>query len=118
MSNYPGGAGGDYPTQQVRGQHYGTDTQNMFGAQGTNNDYYSLGVDLWGLTDNSKQELNFGFISLSDNVYDGICATRAATIDPWGYPCGGEAADYGDFTDGVTQANSAQLQQLIQQLQQ
>ena len=71
---------------------------------------------IWSLTDNSSENRNWGFISLSDNVYDGVCATTAPSIDPWGYACGGEAADYGDFTDGVTQANTALYQQLIQEL--
>jgi uncharacterized membrane protein len=122
MSNYPGdGApGADYKTQQIRGQHYGTDSQSIFSAQGSsksNFDYYNLGIVVWSLTDNSNEDRNWGFISLSDNVYDGVCATRAPSIDQWGYPCGAEAADYGDFTDGLSQANSALLQQLIQQLQ-
>src|SRR5208282_4934099 len=98
------------------GQHYGSDTQAMFGAQGSNGDYYGMGVDLWDLTDIDGEHRNWGFISFSDNVYDGVCATRAASIDPFGYACGGETADYGDFTDGVSSANSSQLQQLIQQL--
>ena len=119
-SNYPtdGAAYADYSTQPIRGQHYGTDTQNIYGSQGSNQDYYNLGVDLWGLTDNGSENSNLGFISLSDNQYDGVCAVRAVTIDQWGYPCGGEVADYGDFTDGLTQANSALLQQLIQLLRQ
>ena len=77
-----------------------------------------MGVDLWDLADIDGEHRNWGFISFSDNVYDGVCATRAYSIDPFGYACGGEAADYGDFTDGVTQANSALLQRLIQQLRQ
>ena len=118
MSNYPnnGADGADYPTQQQRGQHYGIDTQAIYGSQGTNLDYFNLGVAVWAMTDSSGENRNWGFISLSDNVYDGVCATIAPSIDPWGYACGGEAANYGDFTDGVTQANSALLQQLIQQL--
>jgi hypothetical protein len=120
MSNYPnnGAPGADYPTQVIRGQHYSSDAQSIYGGQGSNTDYYNLGIVVWSLTDNSDENRNWGFISLSDNVYDGVCATRAASIDQWGYPCGGEAADYGDFTDGLSQANSALLQQLIQQLQQ
>ena len=119
MSGYPnnGAPGADYPTQVIRGQHYGTDSQGIYSSQASNTDYFSLGIVIWSLTDNSNENRNWGFISLSDNVYDGVCATRAASIDQWGYPCGGEAADYGDFTDGLTQANSALLQQLIQQLQ-
>jgi len=123
MSNYigDGAPGADYPTQIIRGQHYNSDAQNIFGSQGSsksNKDYFDLGIVIWSLTDNSNEHRNWGFISLSDNVYDGICATVAVSIDQWGYPCGGEAADYGDFTDSLTQTNSALLQQLIQQLQQ
>ena len=104
------------PTQLLRGQHYGIDAQNIYGAQGTNTDYYGVGLGLWALTDNSTENRNWGFISLSDNVYDGVCATQAPSIDPYGYACGGEVANYGDFTESVTQANSAVLQQLILEL--
>src|SRR5271166_6205902 len=119
-SSYPnnGAAYADYATQLLRGQHYGIDTQNIYGGQGTNTDYYGVGVDFWELTDNSGENRNFGFISLSDNVYDAKCAVIAPSIDQWGYACGVEAANYGDFTDSLTQANSAVLQQLILQLQQ
>jgi uncharacterized membrane protein len=119
MSNYPnnGADGANYPTQEERGQHYGIDTQAIYGEQGTNGDYYNLGVSLWSLTDLSGENRNWGFISLSDNVYDGVCATTVPSIDQWGYACGGEAANYGDFTDDVTQANTALYQQLIPQLQ-
>ena len=118
MSAYPnnGADGANYSTQQIRGQHYGIDTQAIYGEQGSNKDYYNLGVAVWAMTDSSSENRNWGFISLSDNVYDGVCATTAPSIDPWGYACGGEAANYGDFTDGVTQANTALYQQLIQEL--
>jgi uncharacterized membrane protein len=118
MSNYPnnGADGANYPTQLERGQHYGIDTQAIYGEQGSNTDYYNLGVALWALTDSSSEDRNWGFISLSDNVYDGVCATTVPSMDQWGYACGGEAANYGDFTDSVTQANTTLYQQLIQQL--
>src|SRR5271166_1451502 len=106
----------DYPTQQIRGQHYDSDNLAIYSSQGSNGDYYVMGIDFWGLTDNTPELRNLGFLSLSDNVYDGNCAVWALSVDQWGYPCGGEAANYGDFTDGVTQANSAILQQLIQEL--
>jgi hypothetical protein len=84
MSGYPNNGAGwaDYTTQQIRGQHYGTDMQSIYGSQGGNKDYYALGVDIWGLTDKSTENRNWGLISLSDNTYDGVCATRAASIDP------------------------------------
>ncbi len=109
-----GGSGvwdADYPTQQSRGQHYNSDNLAIYGAQGSNGDYYVMGINFWGLTDDTG--INWGFITRSDNVYDGICAVQAYSMDPYGYPCGGETANYGDFTDEVTQTNSAIQQQLI-----
>ena len=101
----------DYPTQQSRGQHYNSDNLGIYGSQGSNGDYYVMGINLWGLTDDKA--INWGFISRSDNVYDGNCAVQAFSMDQYGYPCGGETANYGDFTDEVTQTNSAIQQQLI-----
>jgi uncharacterized membrane protein len=117
-SQYPNNGAylADFPTQEIRAQHYDSDNQAIYGSQGSNGDYYALGIDFWALTDNSSEDRNWGFISISDNVYDGNCAVILGSIDQWGYPCGGEAANYGDFTDGVTQANSTLLQQLIMDL--
>ena len=106
----------DYPTQQSRGQHYNSDNLAIYGSTGGNGDYYVMGVNFWGLTDDTG--INWGFISRSDNVYDGDCAVLAYSIGPYGYPCGGETANYGDFTDQVTQTNSAIQQQLILGLRQ
>jgi len=119
FSNYPnnGAPYADFPTQEIRAQHYNTDSQAMYSTQGTNGDYFLMGIAVWSLTDQGKEHSNLGFISDSDNVYDGVCAVRATSIDQWGYACGGEAADYGDYTDGVTQTHSTILQQVIQGLQ-
>jgi hypothetical protein len=38
-------------------------------------------------------------------------------VDPWGYACGGEAVNYGDFIDGLKQSNTSIVQQLIHSLQ-
>ena len=108
-----GAAYANFPTQQLRAQAYNSDNQAIYSLQGSNGDYYAMGIDFWSLTDNATTNSNLGFMSLSDNVYDGDCAVIAYSIDPWGYPCGGEAANYGDFGDGVTQTNSNTLQQLI-----
>ena len=115
MSNYPsnGSSGGNYTTQEDRGSHYASDQPALLQAQGSNSDYYMVGSSLWGLTDMAPEHSNMGLLSLSDNSYDGVCAVRAASIDQWGYACGGEVADYGDYTGAVTQANSNTLQQLI-----
>ena len=79
----------DYPTQLSRGQHYNSDNLAIYGSQGSNGDYYILGINFWGLTDDTA--INWGFISRSDNVYDGICAVDAYSMDQYGYPCGGES---------------------------
>jgi uncharacterized membrane protein len=119
FSNYPynGVIWADYPTQQIRGQNYNTNELAIYGSQASNGDYFTMGGDTWSLTDQSEEHINFGFISFTDNVYDGNCAVRRWSIDQWGYPCGGEAADYGNFTDALTQTNSTLMQQLIKDLQ-
>jgi hypothetical protein len=117
-SQYPtrGASFADYPSQFARGQQYANDQQTIFSAQGSNGDYYIMGIAFWGLTDNSSEGTNWGFISLMDNAYDGRCAVVAQGTDQYGYPCGGEATNYGDFLDTVTQSNSSILQQFIQSL--
>ena len=117
-SQYPtrGASFADYPSQFARGQQYNNDQQTIFSAQGSNGDYYIMGTAFWGLTDNSSEGTNWGLITVMDNAYDGKCAVIAQGTDQYGYPCGGEAANYGDFLDGVTQSNSNTLQQLIQLL--
>ena len=67
------------------------------------------------MTDNTSNETNWGLFSLNDNAYDGRCAVIAKSVDQWGYACGGESANYGDFLDSVTQTNSTVYQQLILQ---
>ncbi len=116
--SYPnyGVAFADYPNQLTRSQQYASDQQAIFSAQGTNGDYYVLGTGFWSLTDNNSEKTNFGLISFMDNAYDGQCAVIAAGNNQYGYPCGGEATNYGDFLDSVTQTNSSILQQLLQAL--
>ncbi len=107
----------DSATQQQRGQHYASDQQVFYNAAGLNGIHYIVGVEWWSITDSGTAETsNFGLISDKDNAYDGRCAVIAPTTDSWGYPCGGETANYGDFLDSVTQANSATVQQLITDL--
>jgi uncharacterized membrane protein len=118
VSQYPdrGASFADYPSQFARGQQYANDQQTIFNAQGSNGDYYMMGTAFWGLTDNSSEETNWGFITFMDNAYDGRCAVAGQGADQYGYPCGGEATNYGDFLDTATQSNTAILQQLIRSL--
>ena len=104
----------DFPTQEIRGQHYASDQQIFYNAAGSNGDRYILGIDWWSLTDSGSAETsNFGLMSNKDNAYDGRCAVMAPSTDQFGFPCGGETADYGDFLDTVIQTNSTIQQQLI-----
>jgi len=119
-SNYPnnGAPFADYPTQALRGQQYATDQQTILGVTGTNGDSFILGTAFWSLTDNTSEGTNWGLISFSDNAYDGRCAVIQPGKDQYGYPCGGELANYGDFLDSVTKIHSSINFQLFQALQQ
>ena len=117
MSAFPknGAYDADYPTQLLRGQQYALDLPAILNAQATDGTYYGLGISDWSMTDNTSNETNWGLFSLNDNAYDGRCAVIANSVDQWGYACGGETANYGDFLDSVTQTNSTVYQQLILQ---
>jgi len=53
-----------------------------------------------------NEKLNWGLVSPHDNPYDGKSATiKGAGPDQWGYPTGGERANYGDFLSAVSTAN-------------
>jgi len=120
MSQYPNNVAfdADYPTQLARGQQYAEDQPKILTAQGSDGTYYGLGISNWGMTDNTSENANWGLFTLNDNAYDGKCAVIANSTDKWGYACGGETANYGDFLDTVTQTNSSIYQQVIlQQLQ-
>ena len=102
------------PTQPQRGQHYASDQQVFYNAAGSNGDNFILGMEWWSLTDSGTAEAsNFGITSNKDNAYDGRCAVIAPSTDQFGFSCGGETANYGDFIDTVTQTNSTIVQQLI-----
>ena len=104
----------DYRTQAKRGQVYAEDQQYIFKAQAADGSFPIIGVDFWGLTDDNRGEhTNWGLISNRDNAYDGKCAVRAVSKEPWGGHCGGEAADYGDFLSDVTAANATIVQQML-----
>ena len=42
---------------RVRAQHYDSDNLAIYGSQGSNGDYYIMGVDFWGLTDDTAHQL-------------------------------------------------------------
>jgi hypothetical protein len=99
---HPGAAYADRPTQAARGQQYAVDLKLIWQQPQV------VGVAVWGYSDKPPEGLNYGLVTApGDNAYDGKCAVRAPSADQWGYPCGGEAGDYGDFLSAVTAANRA-----------
>ncbi|MBV8774932.1 MAG: hypothetical protein JO166_21750 [Deltaproteobacteria bacterium] len=69
--------------------------------------YPVTGFLWWAMYDG--QNLNEGLSTPSDNPYDGHCDVTGSTTDQWGYPCGGEAANYGDFLSAVKAANESAI---------
>jgi len=114
MSAFPDPYGVDHSSSQVaRGEKYAAYINHLFNAHGSNGDYPSLGVDFWGWADQGNEKANWGLVSPHDNPYDGTEARVAASKDPWGYPAGGENADYGDFISAVRIANLDVYQKLV-----
>ena len=108
-SAYPGwGQGFDAPTQAQRGQQYAAAITTFLALQGTDGTYPIVGINWWEWADKQTggEHSNFGLVTARDNAYDGKEAIIAAGIDPWGYPTGGEARDYGNFLSSVIQANA------------
>lgn len=101
FANDPRGAAGGcaataFQTQEQRGQWYQTVLRGFMQptADGVR---HLVGVNFWELIDNRKECANWGLMTRRDNPYDGVSAVIAEGTDAWGYPTGGEAADYGDF---------------------
>jgi arabinogalactan endo-1,4-beta-galactosidase len=76
------------PNQAARGAKYASYITDIIGAQGSNGDYPSVGVDFWGWADMPSEKSNWGLTTPQDEAYDGK-----------------EAPQYGDFITPVTQAN-------------
>lgn len=92
------------PTQQVRGQMYLDTVKTFLTTPSYNHDYPWVGFGWWAWQDFQNQ--NQGLVSIHDNAYDGRAATKAPGKDPWGFPTGGEDADFGDCLSAVRQANA------------
>jgi hypothetical protein len=101
-----------YPTQVERGTGYQAMVKAFANAKDTaTGTYHVVGYDWWGMFDMDSQRANWGLCTPHDNPYDGKSATINGIDgkhgkDVWGYPTGGEAADYGNFVDYVAAANS------------
>jgi hypothetical protein len=97
-----------FVTQATRGIGYSNMVTAFANAKDTaTGSYHVVGFDWWGLYDMDSQHANWGLLTPHDNPYDGKSATVVGNgKDQWGYPTGGEAANYTDFIDAVITANS------------
>jgi hypothetical protein len=66
-----------------------------------------VGADMWEWTDKTigGERGPFGLVTVLDNAQDGKENTIATGVDGWGFPTGGESANYGDFLSAVTTQN-------------
>ncbi len=100
-------------TQAARGQLFASRVQLLMmahdSASGT---YHVVGYKWWELYDNRGEQADWGLLTRRDNAYDGSAIT-ALGMDSWGFPSGGEPANYGDFLTAVTSANFAVYRTLL-----
>lgn len=95
-------------TQAQRGDMYKQMVDGMLNAKDSNTGtYHVVGFQWRDMYDSRSEQSNWGLITPRDNPYDGSSAVIAAGKDPWGYPTGGEQADYGNFLTPVIAANAS-----------
>ena len=104
-----------YSTQAARGAGYQSMVNLMVNAKTTAYGSYPIvGFNWWDLYDMDSQKANWGFLTPLDNPYDGKSATISGNgTDDWGYPTGGEKANYGDFIEAVRSANRGIYSSLV-----
>ncbi|MDE3181647.1 MAG: hypothetical protein KGM47_18530, partial [Acidobacteriota bacterium] len=106
----------NFTTQGARGQGYAAELTGYVNTIASpTGSIPSIGFLKWSWTDSIGEESNWGLVSLMDNAYDGKEATisggapgivgSANCADPWGFACGAEEHNYGDFLDSVITAN-------------
>jgi hypothetical protein len=102
------------PTQGARGEAYAKFVQRLLNFRASDGSHPFVGLDWWAWTDKitGGESNNFGLVTNLDNAYDGKEAVRTRSRDHWGYPAGGESADYGDFITAVTGANQSVIKTL------
>jgi hypothetical protein len=108
----------NFSTQEARGQAYASFVRRILNFRASDGMFPFVGLDWWAWTDKitGGENNNFGLVSGRDNAYDGREAVVAAGRDPWGYPTGGEAKNYGDFLSAVSRANESVLPALKSQV--
>jgi hypothetical protein len=96
-------------TQPARGGVYQQTISTLLNAKDSaTGTYHVVGFYWWDMFDMDSEGLNWGLLSVNDNPYDGCSATISGCgLDHWGYPTGGEMANYGDVLDYVINANNS-----------
>jgi len=106
MSAFPSTTAWNHPTQAARGQVYNTQLTTAITQQMSDGVFPVIGFDFWEWVDKVAEKNNYGLVTFDgDNAYDGVEDIIAPGTDPWGYPTGGESANYGDFLTSVEAAN-------------
>jgi hypothetical protein len=113
--NLPGGGSNyDYSTQDLRGECYQQLVDAYWNTVGADGGNPVVGLDWWEFVDKvvGGENTNFGLVDLYDNAYDGVEDQIARSVDPWGYPVGGQTANYGNFLGYVQQENVSIIERL------
>jgi hypothetical protein len=102
-----------FTTQRERGAAYQKMVSTFVDAADGNGTYHIVGFEWWTMYDMISLKGNWGLVTPNDNAYDGREAIIATGTDRWGYPTGGEKANFGDFLDSVQAANVGVYSRLI-----
>ena len=100
-------------TQEARGDRYANVLSSVWNRKAANGDHYGLGIEYWAWWDNNwihslyYEVENYGLVTPYGNAYDGVQAVKAHITDQWGFPAGGESANYGNFIGKVAAANQS-----------
>ena len=104
----------NFSTQAARGTAYFNKLQEYLTVDKlpTTGHYIVAGVEFWGFQDNIPEGLDWGWVSVADNAYDGtedVKSTGAAcdSTPEIGSKCGGELMNHGNFIGGPTGAAAA-----------
>jgi len=100
-------------TQEARGERYRQRLDALFTLTSSStgaNPY--VGMMWWWWLDMIGEQKNWGLVSLMDNAYDGVEATRTPGIDAWGYRTGGEEKNYGNFIGPARDTNFSIIDKL------
>jgi hypothetical protein len=101
-------------SQEIRGQQFYDASLIKFNYKNSAGHYYFLGQDWWSFWDygsGNTENVNFGWATYSDNLYDGIENTELGADGTPGTR-DDEAADYGDFV-GIAKTFTQNLYSML-----